>query len=396
MGTTVPVLTVVATIGKQDEAFQVAGISTTVETSVDVEQSAPPAQGTVAPTDDRPVAQGLRQFVSPRARKLAKARGVDLKRVTPTGGEGIRVIEKDVQEYLNHLPKTTPLAAAMASELGVDLVGIVGSGLKGSITKADIEKALREKPTPPPAPATHLLPPEEEVIKRIPLKGVRGIIFERMGTSAQTTARVTLVTEVDATEFVAAREKLKEIVSQVWGFTPGYNDLLGVIVARGLREYPYMNARVSQDGKAIEWLRPVNLGIAVDTDRGLLVPVVRDADHKGLRAFGEELRQMVERARTGHSLLDDITDGTFTITNLGTYDVDAFTPVINLPEAAILGVGRIVEKVVPYQGQIAIRKMLTLSLVFDHRLNDGAPAARFLQWIKQQVETPTSLYLPAD
>jgi pyruvate dehydrogenase E2 component (dihydrolipoamide acetyltransferase) len=128
--------------------------------------------------------------------------------------------------------------------------------------------------------------------------------------------------------------------------------------------------------------------MAVDTERGLLVPVIRDAGQMSLRQFGSQFRQLVERAQNRRSLPDDLTGGTFTITNLGMYEVDAFTPVINLPEAAILGVGRIAPKVVAYHDQPTIRKMWTLSLVFDHRLTDGAPAARFLQYIKQLIEEP--------
>ncbi len=189
-------------------------------------------------------------------------------------------------------------------------------------------------------------------------------------------------------------------MSEEWGFAPGYNDLLGLIVARALGEFPYMNARLGEDGTggagAIERLPYVNLGMAVDTERGLLVPVIRDADQKGLRAFGAEFRELVERARVGRSLPDDLSGGTFTITNLGMYDVDAFTPIINLPEAAILGVGRIQPKAVVLgsepgedgEWQTGVRQMWTLSLTFDHRLVDGAPAARFLQRIKQLVENP--------
>jgi pyruvate dehydrogenase E2 component (dihydrolipoamide acetyltransferase) len=290
------------------------------------------------------------------------------------------------------------VAQNIAAQAGLDLQGLSGSGPHGTITKADVEQALKEKtgapapaepqPVPAPRPVPTPLVPEAVVANRVPLKGVRGIIFDRMGTSVHTTARVTLVTEVDATAFVEARESLKASATETWGFAPGYNDLLGLIVARALREFPYMNARVSTDGTAIEWLSHVNLGMAVDTERGLLVPVIRDADQKGLRAFGAEFRQMVDRARAGRSLPDDLSGGSFTLTNLGMYEIDAFTPVINLPEAAILGVGRIAPKVVPHNGQPAIRQMLTLSLVFDHRLVDGAPAARFLQRIKQMVENP--------
>jgi hypothetical protein len=223
---------------------------------------------------------------------------------------------------------------------------------------------------PKPAPLLQV-----EVVERIPLKGVRGIIADRMGTSVHTTARVTLLMEVDATEFVAMRERLKARVSEEWGFTPGYNDLLAKMVAVSLRRNPYMNARLAAD--AIEILGHVNLGMAVDTERGLLVPVIRDADQKSLRQFGAEFREMVSRARGGKSLPDDLTGGTFTLTNLGMFDIEGFTPIINLPEAAILGVGRIIPKWV-YREESpdapVLRQMMTLSLVFDHRVVDGAPA----------------------
>jgi len=209
-----------------------------------------------------------------------------------------------------------------------------------------------------------------------------------MAASDTATARVTLVTEADATAFVEIREQLKESVTEEWGFAPGYNDLLGLIVVRALREFPYMNARLNAGGESIEQLKRVHLGMAVDTERGLLVPVIRHAETKGLRAFGAELRTLVERARSGKSLPDDLSGGTFTITNLGMYDIDAFTPIINLPEAAILGVGRIQPKPVVLDGKIVARDMWALSLTFDHRLVDGAPAARFLQYIKRLVENP--------
>jgi pyruvate dehydrogenase E2 component (dihydrolipoamide acetyltransferase) len=197
---------------------------------------------------------------------------------------------------------------------------------------------------------------------------------------------VTLVMEVDATEFVKMRERLKAKVTEQWGFAPGYNDLIAKITATALKKFPYMNARISAE--AIEVLKPINIGMAVDTERGLLVPVIRHADTKSLRAFGSEFRELVERSRNRKSLPDDLTGGTFTITNLGAYDVDAFTPVINLPEAAILGVGRIAPKAVAVKDAVVVRTRCTLSLVFDHRLVDGAPAARFLQYIKELMEEP--------
>ncbi|MFN8459770.1 MAG: 2-oxo acid dehydrogenase subunit E2, partial [Anaerolineae bacterium] len=208
-----------------------------------------------------------------------------------------------------------------------------------------------------------------------------------------TTARVTMVTEVDATEFVALRERLKAKYGQEWGFAPGYNDLLVLVVADALRKFPYMNARMSAAGDAIEHLAAVNIGLAVDTERGLVVPVIREVDKKGLQEVGAEFRALVERARVGKSSRDDLSGGTFTISNLGMYRVDAFTPVINMPEIAILGVGRIAPKPMVKGEDIVIRQMLGLSLVFDHRLVDGAPAARFLDYICEVIEEPYMLFL---
>jgi pyruvate dehydrogenase E2 component (dihydrolipoamide acetyltransferase) len=377
-GDVIPVLTVVAIIGKQEDKYEVKGSAPAVgEADSTTEQKTtsaiiPEAGFVVAGESDR-------VFVSPRARKLATETSVDLAQVTPTGYAGVRVTERDVRDYLNQMPKATPVAQRMAADVGVDLRSVVGSGPGGRIVKQDITRAAQS-----PVPTTPL--PVADVVERLPLKGVRGIIAERMATSVHTTARVTLLMEVDATEFVAARERIKSRVAQEWGFAPGYNDLLAKIVAAALRKFPYMNARLAPD--AIELLGHVNIGMAVETDRGLLVPVVRDADQKGLHQFGEEFRRLVDSARLGRSVPDDLSGGTFTITNLGMYDVDAFTPVINLPEAAILGVGRIAPKAVPRGTEIVVRQMWTLCLVFDHRLVDGAPAARFLQMIKALIEDP--------
>jgi len=390
-GQTVPVLTVVAIIGKEDDKFVVSGAAsetTPVEAQAETTPETVTAQETIAQSTGE-----SKVFASPRARKLAADKDVNLSYVTPTGWGGARIAERDVQAYLSQAPKATPLAQRMAADKGIDLHGVSGTGPGGRIIKTDVEHALTPAAvtTTVTAAVVTAAPvaaplPAAEVTERIPLKGVRAIIADRMGTSVHTTARVTLMMDIDATEFVAARERIKARVEKDWGFAPGYNDLLARVVATALRKFPYMNARLAPD--AIELLGHVNIGMAVDTERGLLVPVIRDADQKNLREFGSEFRQMVDRARNGRALPDDLSGGSFTITNLGMYDVDAFTPVINLPEAAILGVGRIAPKVVPYKGEVAIRQMWTLSLVFDHRLIDGAPAARFLQYIKQLIEEP--------
>ncbi|MFL7808617.1 MAG: dihydrolipoamide acetyltransferase family protein [Anaerolineae bacterium] len=393
-GESVPVLTTVGIITRTLDEDISASSQGPAETAVASESAEPAETAEVAPTeqpkDAAPAWEG-RIFASPRARMRAQENEVELRLVEGTGPNG-RIVERDIYAFLEEQPKATPMARKVAAELGVDLRTVSGTGAGGRIVRADVEMAVAPAPaagpvaTPARAPAPVVALPPAEVASTEPLKGLRGIIAERMATSAQTTARVTLFTEVDATAFVEARTRLKAAVTEEWGFAPGYNDLLGLMVARALHEYAYMNARLS--GDEIQRLDHVNVGMAVDTERGLLVPVIRDADRLGLRAFGQQFRDMVGRARVGRSLPDDLSGGTFTITNLGMFDVDLFTPIINLPEAAILGVGRIQAKPVVREDQVVVAQMMTLSLAFDHRLVDGAPAARFLQRIKQLVENP--------
>jgi len=402
VGETLPVLTVVATIGKQDEGFSPSGKSgpdESVEKEPDeiIESAQPVMEDMKEDQADKLAREKI--FVSPRAKKLAGEKGIDLAKVTPTGGKGVRVVEQDVMNFMQKATKATPIAAELAMEVGLDISDLAGSGPKGVITRSDVEDAIRRRLSSPVAASSSPAQPPQinyadlKVSEVKPLRSVRKLIFDRMSASVHTTSRVTLVTEADATSLVAFRERLKAEKSESWGFTPGYNDLIGLIVARTLRAFPYMNARLSADGSQIEHLDEINLGVAVDTERGLLVPVIKGADKKDLKDFGSDFRSMVDRALSGRISPEDLSGGTFTITNLGNFDVDAFTPVINLPEVAILGIGRIVDKVVPFQGEVAIRKLVTLSLVFDHRIIDGAPAARFMQKVKETLEYPIMIFV---
>ena len=334
-GQTVPVLTVVGLItstmdepleGAEEQGGRGAGEST----------SAPPFPRTPA-----------RIFASPRARRLAREKGVDLTMVAGSGPDG-RIVERDVVAYLETLVLAPPLA-----------------------------------PTPPAPPA---LAEAVEAIAEVPLTGVRAVIARRMGESHRTTAPVTLTTEADATAFVELRERLKAGLAAELGFDIGYNDLLIRLVAHALRQFPYMNARL--DGETIRHLREIHIALAVDTDRGLLAPVIRNADRKGVAEIAREVRGLAERARAGKALPDEVSGSTFTITNLGMHEIDAFTPIINVPEAAILGVGCIKARPAVVEGELCVRQTMWLSLTFDHRLVDGAPAARFLQRIKQLIENP--------
>jgi len=289
-GDVLPVLTVVAIIGKPEDKFDAKLAKET--------QAAKEAGKTIqAQAIASVAADGGIVFASPRARKLAAENGVNLALVTATSGDGQRLVERDVLAYLSARPKVTPIAQRLATGAGLDWRTLTGSGPQGKVTKKDVERQLA---APAPTPLSGV-----EVVERVPLEGVRGIIAERMAASAHTTARVTLFMEVDATEFVAMRERLKARVADAWGFVPGYNDLLAKIVATALRQFPYMNARLAPD--AIERLAHINVGMAIDTERGLLVPVIRDADKKNLRQLSAEFRELVGRARAGKAMPDDLT-----------------------------------------------------------------------------------------
>ena len=383
-GDVLPVLAVVAVIGGQDDAFQELS-SPKPEAAKEQRPSAPKPVERPAMPPTQMARQAERIFSSPRARRLAYEKGVDLASVQPSGGSGTRIRERDVAASVSRVTPISPLAQRMAQDHQIDLRFVRGTGPHGEITRQDVADAIA-KNVPRQAAAKQAVLPDADVVERLPLRGVRGVIAERMAASAQTTARVTLLMDADATAFVALRESLKGRFETSWGFAPAYNDLLARVCAAALRQFPYINARLN--GDAIERLAGIHIGVAVDSERGLVVPVIRDADRKDLHTIANEFRQRVEEVRSSRILPDHLSGGTFTITNLGMFDVDGFTPVINLPEAAILGVGRIAPRVVAVDGEMVIRQMVTLSLAFDHRLVDGAPAARFLQAIKNQIEAP--------
>jgi pyruvate dehydrogenase E2 component (dihydrolipoamide acetyltransferase) len=254
----------------------------------------------------------------------------------------------------------TPAARKLAKERGIDLATVKGTGPGGRITREDVEAAA----SAPAQPSTAL-------------HGMRKSIAERMFKSLQSTAQLTITTEVDVTRLVARREQLKE----QFGLT--YTDMLVEAVAAALAAHPQL--RLTVEGDVMQQHDDINVGIAVALEEGLIVPVVRHADKKSLQQIAEESRLLAEKARAGSLSVDDVSDGIFTITNLGMYGVDAFTPIINQPQVAILGVGRMVQKPAVYDGQVAIRSMMVLSLTFDHRIVDGAPAAAFLQEVAARL-----------
>ena len=265
---------------------------------------------------------------------------------------------------LRHLP----LARRLAKEHGVNLSSIAGSGPDGRSCPETM--CLQAASTAPEIPAVET-PALQQPAEVIAMEGIRGIIAERMTLSVQTNASVTLHTEVDATAFVELRGMLNDKL-QAREVSITYTDLLVKVVANALGEHPRLNATLTDEG--IHLLSEINIGVAVALEDGLVVPVVRDADKERLSEISGQVKDFAERARSNQLTPGELQGGTFTITNLGNFGIDAFTPIINPPESAILGVGRILKKPVVHNDEIVIRSMLTLSLTFDHRVVDGAPA----------------------
>ena len=402
-GSKVPVGTVLAYIVQAGEALPVAasGDGQLVVSGKPSAVFGDPITDQHSPVSDQ---RSLTTAISPRARRVAAELGVDLAQLTGSGKTG-RIVERDVRaahsvaaaaapDRRQPVIVATPIAQRMATELGVDLAELARSLPGRRIERADVERAAQRRTEDVGRLAVAGKPSSAggaaaTAHSRMPMSSTRRVIAERMAASAHTAAPVTMTTEVDATELVRLRAQLKADAPSQAAVVPTINDVLIKIVAHALKEHPALNARL--DGDHIVMFDAAHIGMAVDADRGLLVVVVRDAGSKTLREIAGESRRLIERARTGSSTPNELSGGTFTITNLGMYDIDAFTPIINLPECAILGIGRIAPKHVVVDAaaeKVAIRQMMTLSLTFDHRLVDGAPAARFLQRVKQLVEQP--------
>jgi pyruvate dehydrogenase E2 component (dihydrolipoamide acetyltransferase) len=258
----------------------------------------------------------------------------------------------------------SPAAKRLAREHGIDLAKVKGSGPQGRIVEADVKRYIEETVT--------LAPRVREVI---PLTGIRKTTAERVSMSARTAPHSTITMEVDMSNAAKLREETGA----------SYTDILVKAVAKALEEHPGLNSTLHND--QIKIYEDINIGVAVATEKGLVVPVIRNADKKSLTQIASTLKELVERAREGKLAKEDVTGGTFTITNLGMYGVEVFIPIINPPEAAILGIGKVTEKPVVEDKEIKIKPTMHLSLSFDHRIIDGAPAAKFLQRVKQILES---------
>lgn len=277
--------------------------------------------------------------------------------------------------------KISPAARKLAEENGIDYTRLTGTGPEGRITREDVEKAIAEG-----VPGAE----ERPTLEVIPYEGMRRAIGENMANSWNIAPKVTHHTSVDLSKLLALRRDINEGVKE--RDKVSITDLLVKAVARALEMRPRIN--VTLDGDQIKVLKDINIGVAVALEDGLIVPVVHNANQKSLYEVSKEVKDLAKRARRGKLEPDEVTGGSFTITNVGAYgSVDWFTPIINQPESAILGVGRTVEKPVVVAGQVAIRPMMGLSLAFDHRVIDGAPAAEFLKVLIDLIENPHKIFI---
>lgn len=366
-GKDVPIGEVLAYIGAAGETVEGASPEAPVTAPAAAEKK------TAAPSEVRSAPAGEIR-ATPLARKTAREAGIDLALVAGSGPSG-RIVRKDVDAAVasgGAAVKASPVAAKMAAELGVDMASMRKDG---RVMKEDVLRAAA-------------VPEAEDV--RIPLTPMRKVIAERMSLSNSTVPSVTYTLEADFSALVAFRNKVKDEASKK-GVKISYNHILMKICAAALKENPLANA--SFDGDAITMHGNVNIGLAVSVEGGLLVPNVKAVQSKSLLRIAEETEHLVGQARNGSLSLDAMQGGTFTITNLGMFGMQGFTPIVNPPEACILGVNAIVEKPVVVNGEIVVRPMSALCLVADHRILDGAEASRFFARIKELVENPWLLLL---
>ncbi len=334
--------------------------------------------------DARPTGAAASQ-VTPVARRLARDNGIDLDEVNGTGPRG-RITEQDVRDAIEARQsrprvQAPPRARMLARQEDIDLADVTGSGPNGRITVADVEQAIAERST--------VAARADAVEEVVPLTGLRKIIADRMTMSVSTMAQVTLTTEADVTELLNLRESLVG-EWRAHRIRPLDLDFIIAAVAGSLKAHPRLNAHLV-DGNVL-LLKEINIGLAVAVPDGLVVPVLRGADSLDLLGIARQIRMLADKTRKNALGVDDMTGAGFTVTALSNYDIDVFTPIIDPPQVAILGLGRAIEKPVVVDGEIVVRSMMHLSVTFDHRALDGVPVAEFIRTLKASLESPGELF----
>ncbi len=409
-------LAVLGTASEPESAIDAAlGVAAPVVPATKTEPAKAPASASSSTAPTRAEDEGAAVRASPLARRLAGELGVNLARVQGSGPGG-RIVEEDVRTaaasgQAGGWILASPLARRLAKDAGVDLGSVTGSGPEGRIVERDIQALIAAHEVSAPATTSSSAPVQASPAhapsiaagglvaapavagltrrETVRIDAMRRIIAERMSASLQTTAQLTMFAEADATALVELRAHLVP-AAKVYGHRPPtYTDIIVSIVSRVLRDHPRLNSSLvtgdTGSPEIAEW-NEVNIGVAVALDAGLVVPVIRDADRKPLQTISQELGELAESARAGRLAPDTLQGGTFTITNLGQMEVDGFTPIINPPQAAILGIGRIAKRPAVVDDVVVARSQVTLSLTFDHRIVDGAPGGAFLRDVRRAIE----------
>lgn len=356
----------IAVIGQPGEKVEAAAAVTTaaeVVTAVVETTAAPEVVAPVVVSGD-----GERLKASPIAKRLAREADIDIKDVPGTGPDG-RIVERDIQKHLEEKrTKTSPLADKLAAEYDVDLNAIQKDK---RIMSEDVLAQVNQQT-------------DDAAVSVEALTGMRKVIAERLSASWQTSPHVNMTAEVDMSKAIDLKAQLAASGQKV-----SVTDIIVKCTAIALTEFPLVNASLINN-EIIKY-KHVNIGIAVALDNGLIVPVIKDANHKTISALRNDLLMLSDKARTGRLTSDEMSQGTFTISNLGMYGVDHFTPIINPPQSAILGVCRTVERPVAVDGQVVVKPLMNLCLSFDHRLIDGVDGAKFLARIRALLEQPLLL-----
>ncbi|MAF52125.1 MAG: 2-oxo acid dehydrogenase subunit E2 [SAR202 cluster bacterium] len=331
------------------------------------------------PQSSAPAASGARVQVTPVARRLARQNDISLDNVAGTGPNG-RITEDDVRAAIAQRDQpagrvqVVPAARLMARRNNLDLAQIEGTGPGGRILVEDVEREIADSP----AAAVNM----DAVAETIELTGLRKTIADRMSMSVHTMAQVTLTTEIDVTEIVDLRDSLVSSW-RAHRLRPLVLDIMIVAVADALQKHPRLNAHLV-DGN-VHLLKGVDIGLAMAVPDGLMVPVLKDAASLSLIDAARAMRDLADRLRKNLLTIDDMTGAGFAITSLSAYDIDAFTPIIDPPQVAILGLGRVTKKPAVHDGEIAVRSMMHASVTFDHRALDGVPVAEFMRTLKSNL-----------
>jgi pyruvate dehydrogenase E2 component (dihydrolipoamide acetyltransferase) len=376
-GDEVPVMEDIAVVGEKGEKVEVKA-SSGEETASDTQQETGAEDKKVTSVASEPIASQTGVGSSPRARNLASSLGIPVSSLSATGPKG-RVIERDVLGASSQ--PLTPAAKEAALKKGI-LAPKVGSGMGGRVLASDLAKTEAVAPVGSASPSSP--PVVEGTITEIPVKGVRKVTARRMMASIHGTCQLTLHAFADATALKRLRSGFKASKPELGLSDVTLNDLVLFAVSRTLTQFPAFNAHFLGD-KILQY-SSVHLGMATDAPRGLLVPVIRDSQSLSLKGISVEVKRLVAKCKDGSATAEELSGSTFTVSNVGSFGIEAFTPVLNVPEVAILGVGTIIPKPVEAKdGTFSFVPHIGLSLTMDHQAVDGADAARFLKVLMENI-----------